>query len=104
MTLIPGFVDIHVHGGGSFSFCDGPDAARAAADFHRAHGTTSIIASLASATLDELAAQTVELRPLVDSGVLAAGSISKAPSSATDAEAHTIQHRCVIRTLRGSTP
>lgn len=71
VTLIPGFVDIHVHGGGSFSFCDGPDAARAAADFHRAHGTTSIIASLASATLDELAAQTVELRPLVDSGVLA---------------------------------
>src|SRR4051794_12341032 len=41
--LVPGFVDIHVHGGGGATFTDGdPDAARAAAAFHLRHGTTSL--------------------------------------------------------------
>ena len=47
--LVPGFVDIHCHGGGGFSGEDGPEAVRKVAAFHRAHGTTSIVVSLATA-------------------------------------------------------
>src|SRR5271166_4813671 len=52
---LPGFIDMHVHGGGGASFTEGgPDDARRAAAFHRAHGTTRIVASLVSAPLAEL--------------------------------------------------
>ena len=71
VTVVPGFIDMHVHGGGSHSFSEGPEAATSAARFHLGHGTTSLLASLASAPLDELATQTVGLRPLVEAGVLA---------------------------------
>ena len=71
VTVVPGFIDMHVHGGGSHSFSEGPEAATSAARFHLGHGTTSLLASLASAPLDELAEQTVGLRPLVEAGVLA---------------------------------
>src|ERR1700753_1142462 len=38
--VLPGFVDLHVHGGGGTSFGDGSsDDARRAAAFHRRHGT-----------------------------------------------------------------
>lgn len=44
LYLSPGFVDIHVHGGGGFGFMDGtPEAIEGAAKFHLAHGTTSIV-------------------------------------------------------------
>jgi N-acetylglucosamine-6-phosphate deacetylase len=52
--LSPGFVDIHVHGGGGFSFDDGPDAIRAARAVHRRHGTTSAVISLVTAPRDVL--------------------------------------------------
>ena len=49
--VVPGFVDIHVHGGGGGSFTDlDPDSARRAVEFHRAHGTTSTLASLVTAS------------------------------------------------------
>lgn len=42
--LSPGFVDIHVHGGGGFGFMEGtPAAIDGAARFHLSHGTTSIV-------------------------------------------------------------
>ncbi len=47
-VLVPGFVDIHCHGGGGFAFDDSTHA-KSAADFHLKHGTTSLIASLVSA-------------------------------------------------------
>lgn len=47
-TLIPGFVDIHCHGGGGYSFDDVSQVSQAA-NFHLQHGTTSQIASLVSA-------------------------------------------------------
>ena len=44
LYLSPGFVDIHVHGGGGFGFMDGtPESIAGAARFHLAHGTTSIV-------------------------------------------------------------
>lgn len=70
-TLVPGFIDQHCHGGGRNSFCttDGAEAFRAA-QLHLAHGTTSIMASLVTATHEDLVAQIKALSPLVDQDVL----------------------------------
>ncbi len=55
--MVPGFVDIHVHGGGGASFIDGnaQDVARAA-EFHLRHGTTTMLASLVTAAPAQLIA------------------------------------------------
>ena len=47
--LIPGFVDIHCHGGGGayFSSHDSDDIGRVI-ESHKKHGTTSLLASLVS--------------------------------------------------------
>ena len=69
--VLPGFVDIHVHGGGGASFTEGGAAeARQAAAFHRAHGSTRIVASLVTAPLDELEQRAGMLADLVDEGVI----------------------------------
>ena len=70
--VLPGFVDMHVHGGGGTSFTEGPaDDARRAAEFHRRHGSTTIVASLVTAPLDDLEARTAMLAGLAGEGVLA---------------------------------
>jgi N-acetylglucosamine-6-phosphate deacetylase len=69
--LVPGFVDIHCHGGGGHTFTTGDAvAARAAAEFHRAHGTTTVFASLVSSPFEVMRAATIAYAPLVRSGVL----------------------------------
>jgi N-acetylglucosamine-6-phosphate deacetylase len=68
---LPGFIDMHVHGGGGASFTEGgPGDARRAAAFHRAHGTTRIIASLVTAPVDELERRVSMLAALADEGVI----------------------------------
>ncbi|MDR1851183.1 MAG: amidohydrolase family protein [Propionibacteriaceae bacterium] len=69
--LAPGFVDVHSHGGGGAAFTGGTDDARTVLATHRAHGTTTMIGSLVTATMDELLEQIVALEPLVHSGELA---------------------------------
>jgi N-acetylglucosamine-6-phosphate deacetylase len=70
--LLPGFVDIHVHGGGGASYTAGDAAqARAAAAFHLQYGTTTTLASLVTAPAAELLAVVRVLADLVDEGVLA---------------------------------
>lgn len=66
--LVPGLVDLHVHGGGGAWFADDP--VRAAA-FHRARGSTTVVASLVSAPLDVLVAEVAALRPHVEAGTVA---------------------------------
>jgi N-acetylglucosamine-6-phosphate deacetylase len=68
---LPGFIDMHVHGGGGASFTEGgPDDARQAAAFHRAHGTTRIVASLVTAPLGELERRSAMLADLAEAGVI----------------------------------
>lgn len=71
-TVVPGFVDIHVHGGAGHSFMD-LDLSRAAgaAGCHRSHGTTTMLASLVSADVAELAMRVEALSELVGEGILA---------------------------------
>lgn len=71
--LAPGFVDVHNHGGGGFSFNDADTeiAAAGIAATHREHGTTTLMASLVTAPLDEMERLVAGLADLVDSGLLA---------------------------------
>lgn len=71
-TLVPGFVDIHVHGGGGASYIDG-DASEVgrAAGFHRAHGTTTTLASLVTAAPGDLLAAVRRLAAATRDGVIA---------------------------------
>lgn len=71
VTVVPGFVDTHVHGGGGADFATATAAAvTTAADFHLRHGTTTLVASLVSAGADELLLQTTELAGLVSDGLI----------------------------------
>jgi N-acetylglucosamine-6-phosphate deacetylase len=70
--VLPGFVDLHVHGGGGTSFTEGPpDDARRAAAFHRRHGSTTLVASLVTASLADLEGRAAMLAGLADQGVIA---------------------------------
>ncbi|MFY1689482.1 N-acetylglucosamine-6-phosphate deacetylase [Plantactinospora sp. WMMB782] len=69
--IVPGFVDIHSHGGGGHTFTTGDaDEARAAATFHLGHGTTSMLASLVSSPPELMRDATEAYAPLVKEGVL----------------------------------
>jgi len=52
-VVVPGFVDMHCHGGGGASY---PHRAEEVAAFHRRHGTTSALASLLTAAPADLLA------------------------------------------------
>ncbi|RLQ86464.1 N-acetylglucosamine-6-phosphate deacetylase [Mycetocola zhadangensis] len=54
LTLVPGFIDIHGHGGNASSFDDGADSIRSALKVHRRHGTTRSVLSLVTASVDDL--------------------------------------------------
>jgi N-acetylglucosamine-6-phosphate deacetylase len=70
--VVPGFVDVHVHGGAGGSYTTGrADDARRAAAFHRTRGTTSTVASVVTAPPEEMAAAVATLAGLVAEGVLA---------------------------------
>lgn len=64
--LVPGFVDMHCHGGGGAAFADADPAPAIAA--HRRHGTTTQYASTVTEPLDVLLTQVERLRPYVESG------------------------------------
>jgi N-acetylglucosamine-6-phosphate deacetylase len=72
--LTPGFVDLHVHGGGGHAFDDGADAMRAAVRLHRAHGTTRTLISLVASPIQVLEQRLGEIADLAaaDAGVLGA--------------------------------
>jgi N-acetylglucosamine-6-phosphate deacetylase len=69
--LVPGFVDMHNHGGGGNTFTTGdPEQARRVAAFHLAHGTTTLLASLVTAPHDLMLRATQAYAPLVRDGLL----------------------------------
>ncbi|MEE1789132.1 N-acetylglucosamine-6-phosphate deacetylase [Streptomyces sp. SP17BM10] len=71
-TVVPGFVDLHVHGGGGASYASGiAEEALLAARTHLEHGTTTTIASTVTGEIDEVARQAAVLSELVEDGVLA---------------------------------
>ncbi|EST27904.1 N-acetylglucosamine-6-phosphate deacetylase [Streptomyces roseochromogenus] len=69
--LVPGFVDIHNHGGGGASFSGTPDDILKAIRTHRAHGTTTLVASTVTDEMDLLARQAGLLSELAEQGDIA---------------------------------
>ena len=71
-TVVPGFVDMHVHGGGGASYASGiAEEALTAARTHLEHGTTTTVASTVTGEIDEICRQASVLSELVEDGVLA---------------------------------
>ena len=54
--ILPGFVDLHVHGGGGADCMQGEAAVRRMARFHAQHGTTGLLATTVTAPLADLEA------------------------------------------------
>ncbi len=53
--VFPGFIDVHVHGGGGADFMDGtPEAFETAVKTHLLHGTTTLLPTSMSAVKEEL--------------------------------------------------
>ncbi|MYW49669.1 N-acetylglucosamine-6-phosphate deacetylase [Streptomyces sp. SID161] len=69
--LVPGFVDIHNHGGGGASFSGPPDDILTAIRTHREHGTTTLVASTVTDETDLLVRQAGLLSELAEQGDIA---------------------------------
>ncbi|MFF1481602.1 N-acetylglucosamine-6-phosphate deacetylase [Streptomyces sp. NPDC058301] len=70
--VVPGFVDMHVHGGGGASFTNGTvDDVLTGIHTHRLHGTTTMVASTVTGEMDFLAQRAGLLSELVEQGDLA---------------------------------
>lgn len=55
LVLAPGFVDIHVHGGGGHDVLEGtPEAVAAMCQAHARHGTTSLVPTTMAASCEDL--------------------------------------------------
>lgn len=63
--VVPGFVDLHVHGGGGRDTMEGGDALAAIARVHARHGTTALAATTMTAPREEIEAALAALAPHV---------------------------------------
>jgi N-acetylglucosamine-6-phosphate deacetylase len=77
--LVPGFIDLHGHGGGGHSYDDGGTELAAALAAHRAHGTTRSVISLVANPLGELRERLSEIAALTAVDPLVLGSHLEGP-------------------------
>jgi len=52
--ILPGFIDVHVHGGAGRDMMEGGDAPQAIAALHAKHGTTSLLATTMTAPVEDI--------------------------------------------------
>ncbi|QIY96711.1 N-acetylglucosamine-6-phosphate deacetylase [Streptomyces sp. S1D4-11] len=70
--LVPGFVDLHNHGGGGASFTSGTvEEVLRGVHTHRLHGTTTLVASTVTVDMDGLAQRAGLLSELAEQGDIA---------------------------------
>ena len=67
--VLPGFIDLHVHGGDGRDIMEGGDAAAAVARCHAAHGTTALLATTMTAPMEDLVAAFEALSCVCQDGV-----------------------------------
>ena len=77
--LTPGFIDLHGHGGGGYSFDDGADSIARALSVHRAHGTTRSVISLVTNPIRSLKASLAAIAEFTASDPLVLGSHLEGP-------------------------
>ncbi|WP_413458249.1 N-acetylglucosamine-6-phosphate deacetylase [Herbaspirillum huttiense] len=64
--VLPGFIDLHVHGGGGRDVMEGGDAVQVLSRLHARHGTTSLLATTMTAPLEELEVALKAIRSSTD--------------------------------------
>ncbi|RQP21187.1 N-acetylglucosamine-6-phosphate deacetylase [Piscinibacter terrae] len=62
--LLPGFIDLHVHGGGGHDIMEGGEASARVAALHASHGTTSLLATTMTAPMSDLEIAFAGLKPV----------------------------------------
>jgi N-acetylglucosamine-6-phosphate deacetylase len=77
--LVPGFIDLHGHGGGGHSYDDAAEEIAAALATHRAHGTTRSVVSLVANPLPRLLESLATIADLADIDPLILGSHLEGP-------------------------
>jgi N-acetylglucosamine-6-phosphate deacetylase len=77
--LVPGFIDLHCHGGGGHAYDDGPEEVIAALETHRAHGTTRSVISLVANPFAQLRSSLELVAGLVETDPLVLGSHLEGP-------------------------
>ncbi len=77
--LVPGFIDLHGHGGGGHQYDDGIEAISAGVAAHRAHGTTRSVISLVANPLDALLDSLAAIAGLAATDPLVLGSHLEGP-------------------------
>ncbi|MHC5797607.1 N-acetylglucosamine-6-phosphate deacetylase [Lacisediminihabitans sp. FW035] len=82
--FVPGFVDLHSHGGGGHSFDNGGEEISAALDAHRAHGTTRSVISLVANPVAQLRESLGVIAELAASDPLVLGSHLEGPFLSSD--------------------
>lgn len=73
--LLPGYVDLHMHGGGGYDVTASIDSMRGAVAFHRRHGTTRTLVSLVAAPPARLRERLGWVLELTGPGTTAAGGV-----------------------------
>lgn len=106
--LAPGFIDLHMHGGGGAEVSGGPDDLARVVQAHRAHGTTRTVLSMVSMPLEALLPLIAELADAVRRDPLLVGIhlegpfISPAAKGAHDPSALAAPSTAEIRALLDS--
>ena len=78
-TLVPGFIDLHGHGGAEGAYDNGPDEIAAALAMHRRHGTTRAVLSLVANPLPMLARSLDTIREAMSNDPLILGAHLEGP-------------------------
>lgn len=69
--LLPGFIDLHMHGGGGADVTKGPENMAAGVRFHRGRGTTQTLVSLMAQPVDVMCEQLSWAADLASAGEIA---------------------------------
>ena len=64
--IIPGFIDLHCHGGGGFDTMDGKDAIERMSKYHLSKGTTSLLPTTWTSTYDHTLKSLTEFNSLIN--------------------------------------
>jgi N-acetylglucosamine-6-phosphate deacetylase len=85
---VPGFVDVHVHGGGGGDAMDGADGVRALAAAHLPHGTTALLPTTLTAPWSEVLAGLRGIATVQHEDALAVAADAPPPARAAVLGAH----------------
>ncbi|MBP2458836.1 N-acetylglucosamine-6-phosphate deacetylase [Clavibacter michiganensis] len=92
-TLVPGSIDLHVHGGAGGAHDDGADGIRAAVALHRRHGTTRSVLSLVANPVPDLVRSLGAIREAMSADPTVLGAHLEGPFlSPHAAGAHAHEH------------